>query len=591
MNKLILPFSLSAGLLTSVGVAAVQFDELVQVHKSDGTYLKVSTAQSSTLTSAQKCLLGDKDLMQFSSITSAAANHMKVTLPRTYAGCGLQEGYLYNEHISIESNSLTVFTSTIFKKTTADSSTLPSSDKCDMPIGFYRVLGTAVLNDGHYKVSFANAPSGCGFTDGYVSTVHSVKGTRGLTLRSSAWLKTSTENSANLPDSQKCLVPAGDYVRDGFLGDKDNHYWVKFAQTPPGCSFKEGYIYYFNTTFEEPDTAAGTVNGAYVWPEPNSSLGSAWCACRSSGTSPHIGQDFVKSGAKSAVAVQDGKIISKTFHSACGHIVQLEDNAGGIWRYVHLNSPFYGVGDTVKAGQKLADISAYPKTGCGYGAHLHFERRSAGAFKDSAVGKSCQNGFRTCHYDPIKPWRSASVKSSDEQSFGSKNQSANALLIQMSMPERSIDKVNDKLVVALPKSDKRRPLHRVCKIHPQHYATDSFARIAEFSELEASLLNVQARLVDSSGQQVVDLSAHLLGNEDNLCRAQGDKDCITSWSVLAQKHDGSVVRLFHDAAVGNLPVARLSQEQFCLPEDAGHRLSFLFTLSSGKKIRLDKTLN
>ena len=571
--------------LLCLDASAVQLNEMIQVHKSDGTYFKASTAQSSTLPDSQKCLLGDKDIMQYVTLASAEGNHYKITLPRTYPGCGLKEGYLYRDHVSTYLDAFSVFTPTLFKRSTADSGSLPAADKCDLPVGFYKATETPDLADGHYQLKLAQAPAGCSFSTGYVSSVHSVRGTRGITLRSSAWLKKSTANSSTLPDSDKCLVPAGDYVREGFLDDKDNHYWMSFANTPPGCSFKQGYVYYYNITFEEPD-AAGTVSGTYTWPQPNSSLGSAWCVCRSRGTSPHIGQDFVSSVAKTAVAIQDGEIISSTFSSSCGYKVQLEDNAGGIWRYVHLNKPLFGVGDRVKQGQKLANISAYPTSSCGSGPHLHFERRSAGAFNDSPTGKSCQNGFRTCHYDPIKPWRTSSAVAKNEPVF---TDSKVAGSMTFEQPEKPQIKLGNN-PVALPDSHKIERQSGVCKVNPNRYPLDSAKRVAAFSELGSEQFTVSAALVNQSGQNVLDLAAHLKGNRQNLCTKEQGGDCIVSWSVVGQKADNRLVRLFHDASVSNEPVARVAAESFCLPEDVNHQLTFLFTLASGKQVKVEQNL-
>lgn len=604
--------------LSSTSALAVQLDELVQVHKSDGTYFKASTAQSSSLPASQKCFLNDKDIMHTSSIRDGGANHFKVTLPRAYPGCSLTEGYLYQGHVSTEPTSLTVTSNTIFKTSTASSSTLPDSQKCALPIGFYKSSLSITEQSGHFKVNFSEVPAGCGFSAGYVFNGHAVKGARGLTLRSSAYLKTSTANSSTLPSSQKCLVPAGDYVRTGLLGDSEDHYRVTLAQNPPGCGFKEGYIYYFNTTFEQPSASGGGSGGSgtgnYIWPQPGSDLGSAWCVCRSIGTSPHIGQDFVQFGAKRAVAVESGRIISSTFSASCGHIVQFQDDTGATWRYVHLNQPGFGVGARLSAGQKIADISAYPRSGCGTGPHLHFERRSAGGFNDSSVGKSCQNGFRTCHFDPIKPWRNnrnggsepilsraetASVTTAFATGNALEKGAENGQAVSRSdsrFASRSVSSASNDIKqnvapIALPKSTQAVAQLEGCKVHPKQYAQDSAARLSQFSEADASQVAVKAGYVMKQGQKVLDVSAHLAGNELNQCRLNAGQDCIVSWSVVSENQDGSLSRLFHDAAVRNQKVSRIAKESYCLPQITSDQVTVMFTLASGKQVRVSQYLN
>ncbi|WP_395373088.1 M23 family metallopeptidase [Marinicella sp. W31] len=546
-------------LLSILSLPAFGLD-LIRVNKADGTFFKATTGQATTLPASQKCLLGFNDMMEYSSISSTS-NHFRITLPRAYPGCALTTGYLYQPHVSTDATTLTVYANTVFKKSTAQSTTLPPSDKCDLAKGFYKTSNNPSTVNGHYAVNFAAVPPGCGFSSGYVTTVHAANGIQGMTLRSSAWLKKSTANSSTLPNSDKCLIAADDYILTGSVGDSDNHYQVSLASTPSGCGFRSGYVYYFNTTFSEPasSTPPGT---SYTWPEPGSSLGSGWCVCRSIGSSPHIGQDFVKAGPKTAVAIQTGTITSSTFSNSCGHIVLLEDDFGSIWRYVHLNQPLFAVGSRIQNGQKIADISAYPRSGCGTGPHLHFERRSSGAFGDSATGKSCQNGFRTCYYDPIKPFRTRHQAMALSQSDS----------------------------VALPMTALPAPQNSICKIAPGDYADDTLSRLQEHQTATKKALQWQVDSLEAEPtNHIVEISVALKNNPDNTCDLAAGKDCIVSWSILAEQKTDGLKRLFFDASVRNQPVTRLYEESFCLPYSANGRIYISVQTAGGQSWLIQET--
>lgn len=545
----------------------------IQVDYSGGTYFKASTAQSSSLPSSQKCKIEKGDLMEYASLTYASGNHYKITLPRAYVGCGLTTGYVYAPHMTTDSTTLTVHTTTIFKKSTAQSGSLPAPSKCTLGRGFYKTSNNPSTVSGHYSVNFAQTPTGCGFSQGYVATVHANKGIKGMTLRSSAYLKKSTANSSTLPSSDKCLIAADDYLLKGDIDSSNDHVEVDLATNPAGCGFKSGYVYYFNTTFAQPGSGGGSTGGSYTWPQPGADLGSGWCVCRNIGTSPHIGQDFVQYGAKRAVAVQSGKIISSTFSSSCGYIMQLQDDNGGIWRYVHLNSPLVSNGSRVSQGQKLADISAYPRSGCGSGPHLHFERRSSGGFGDSSVGKSCQNGFRTCYYDPIKPWRN--------------NLSAIANLHS----EQQVSAQKTTAAIALPSAAKTVVNKGVCKLDQSLYATDTAKRINAYNLQRSNTINAQMSIADTGRASIIDIRISQLNNPQNTCSVGAGSDCIVSWSVVAQDDQGNLRRLFHDASVRNQALAREVAEGYCLPNGQTEKLIVLMDKASGEKVRIEQSIN
>lgn len=158
---------------------------------------------------------------------------------------------------------------------------------------------------------------------------------------------------------------------------------------------------------------------SFFFPLRDGYFGSAWCVCRSIGTSPHIGQDINADPKEEvSVAVWSGSVKEITFSAACGYILLFEDDFGGVWRYVHLNKPSGKVveGARLKAGDVIGIHNDYPTSGCGTGAHLHIELREKGKH-DSAEkdGKNCGRGWSDCFYNPriIKPGSPASVERKD----------------------------------------------------------------------------------------------------------------------------------------------------------------------------------
>lgn len=139
----------------------------------------------------------------------------------------------------------------------------------------------------------------------------------------------------------------------------------------------------------------------FVNPMTNASSGSPWCACRNIGTSPHIGLDLNGvAGNELSLALSDGTVTDVDFDRACGEIIWFEDKFGALWRYVHLDKTGHQAGDRFFSGQPIGVNRSYPRSGCGSGAHLHIERRSAGRHPGEETSKNCQRGRRTCYFDP-----------------------------------------------------------------------------------------------------------------------------------------------------------------------------------------------
>lgn len=168
----------------------------------------------------------------------------------------------------------------------------------------------------------------------------------------------------------------------------------------------------------------------FVFPLPGGTFGSAWCVCRSIGTSPHIGQDITTpAGDQISVSVAEANVTKVAFDSSCGYSVELVDTNGAKWIYRHCDQPFVSEGSSISTGQKVCKHERWPTSGCGTGPHLHLERRSASKAipGDREHGKSCEFGYNTCYFDPtvIKKQphsnnqRSASLASSEASEVNS----------------------------------------------------------------------------------------------------------------------------------------------------------------------------
>lgn len=87
----------------------------------------------------------------------------------------------------------------------------------------------------------------------------------------------------------------------------------------------------------------------------------------------HKGIDIPKNMNNEVVACLDGKVKNVFYEEAgYGNIVILDHGNGLESRYAHLNSYNVKIGDSIKAGQKIANVGS---TGRSTGPHLHFEIR------------------------------------------------------------------------------------------------------------------------------------------------------------------------------------------------------------------------
>lgn len=558
MSRLAVPASCVLGaLFATLPMGALAEIQMIQI--SAASFFKTSTAQASALPASSKCAVSVGQAFETSTPT-VESGHLKVTLKKPLPGCSFSTGYFYEDHVTKSNTALTAHATTWFKRSAADSSTLPASDKCTMADGVYRLSGTVSDTGSHYKVNLASFLPGCGFSQGYVFEEHAVPGIQAVTLYDSAWLKTSTADSSTLPASGKCLVNAGNYTLAAPADAEGTHYQFTLARTPSGCAFRSGYIFHANTSLADPATAS---SAGYTFPLPGGVLGSGWCVCRSVGTSPHIGQDtYTSSGGMRAVAIADGVIDDRFFDAACGNFLVLKDNSGALWRYVHLNTPSVAIGNRVTRGQQLATISTYPTSSCGTGPHLHWERRSAGAFGDSATGKDCGQGYRSCNYDPVKPFRSAKQAGLSSPVPLTDAAPTDTGPTDSVLPERLC--VSDPDAYPVSRNDDG----------PALPAADGQIRVAFAPE---------ARM----GTTVLTASAAFATNPANTCDRAAGRNCLVSWTLLAQTTDGQWHRVFHDAAVRNFPLARVADEAWCAPTGASGRYRLLFTDLAGQRYRHD----
>lgn len=509
------------------------------------TYLKASTAQASSLPAGQKCGLTAGTLLSAESVTTDGS-HLRVRLSNEAIGCGLLVGYLYAPHVARANQLLTVRRSTIFKARPLAANLLPSSEKCDLPPGVYATTALSGVNDAHYRVTLRSAPAGCPISAGYVYEEHASSGAVAIQVTQATLLKTNTNDSSQLKPSEYCDLDAALYpLTAPPTAAGSSHYRVTLATSPPGCSNASGYVYWDHTHLARPATPDDNPSPTTGWtfPMPDGGYSSGWCICRSIGTSPHIGQDVARYSGMKAVAVKSGTVIDTTFSSSCGYISYLRDDYGTLWRYVHLNKPVIGDGQRVKAGQLIANISAYPNASCGTGPHLHFERRSAGFFKDGATGKSCQNGYRSCYFDPIKPWRTGYQPPV----------SAKASNLEAPQP---ISNWNPEVL----------PRTSSCKIAPSDYLTIEANRLASFKVVDNGLLDGRMTLRGSNtGQQLIQLEGGFRDNSSNSCRKG---QCAVQWELVAERADGSLVQLFFENGVRDTALKRVHEEAYCAVGDS-----------------------
>lgn len=382
------------------------------------------------------------------------------------------------------------------------------------------------------------------------------------------------------------------------------------------------------------ESIINTPRSDYVFPVIAGSLGSAWCVCRSIGTSPHVGQDIIDGGVgtQKSIAMSNGVVRRVTFDASCGWSVTFRDSMGADWRFVHLNSPEVKMGQAVARGTVLGINRDFPTAGCGTGAHLHLERRSAGAYGSSEEFNTCQFGRQSCFYDPVAPLRQASRVPNESARVAIVNSSPLMSPAQSSM-RGGLAMPSLRLPVPQIKGPKLAPSHLASGLLPSRnkvpYASDCTAFVPDpvwTPDRDTSAgpglgaANPQsnpslAGLKTAQGEQLLQSQVELRyllralpksdkgwrhwrigfelnvpGNEKNLCgrkKTPGSRPCVESWSVQFVSGSGEIAHVMGSVGTGGRPVQVPESTKMCARTQAHervHAIRFLVTTSDGQTV-------
>jgi murein DD-endopeptidase MepM/ murein hydrolase activator NlpD len=95
----------------------------------------------------------------------------------------------------------------------------------------------------------------------------------------------------------------------------------------------------------------------------------------------HYGVDIAGAAGEPITAFADGTVLATGWDAGYGNYLFIEHDGGFVSLYAHCSKIHVKTGQTVKAGEKVADIGS---TGLSTGPHLHFELRREGDFLDPA---------------------------------------------------------------------------------------------------------------------------------------------------------------------------------------------------------------
>jgi Peptidase family M23 len=332
---------------------------------------------------------------------------------------------------------------------------------------------------------------------------------------------------------------------------------VELANPDSACSFRSGFIFVQHSTDFDPN--AGIPK--YTYPVPSGYSTSTWCVCRSVGTSPHIGHDFVNNDPViNSVAVRRGTISNVQFNGSCGWEVQLRDETGATWRYLHLNAPRNSlyVGAKVEAGTHIGSHSQYPSPGCGTGPHLHLERLSAGGFKDQPGGATCDFRYGSCNYDPYKPWKNGGLRLADG--------------------DTAIDsKITELDPIAEVKG-------KTCRNNSNEVISES-ALSSELGKIsdDGNQLSTSASTQKVDSQRVIVAATSLGDNSENVCA--NDKECLVQWRVYEKLPNGELKKIMQDQAIRNIVPRVQLDHMFCASQTENNNLVILAKSSAGTWLR------
>ena len=323
---------------------------------------------------------------------------------------------------------------------------------------------------------------------------------------------------------------------------------------------RDGRLAMIPITAEEVKSVLGTTMGEdYVFPLSSGSIGAggqAWCGCRSEGTNPHVGQDYINvPGNIQSVAMANGKVVGVGLidkEGSCGYAVEIIDGLQVLWRYLHMNFPLVKTGDFVKKGQLLGTHSKYPRPGggCGTGAHLHLERRWLGELPGQFGSRSCPGSqLINCNADPVSPLK-------DKPQIG-KN---------LSTPPPKPANIDTR-----PICDFNQPESSVVREVPS-----PGGRIPSFANSYLNNFKADIHLVSAQKNRfVVRIGKVTLFNSNqesdlkNRCgldlETGAKESCITRWELQVTNDAGEWKSVFNDQNVRNLPLRLVAN--YCLPAD------------------------
>lgn len=221
------------------------------------TWLKISTASSGSLSSTQKCFVSKgQNLVLVPENRSEQSGHTRVKLELALPGCALTDGYLYSEHFEagdpaadtapVSTVTVTAVNDTVLKRTTAQSSSLPASDKCLLAAGTrFDVTAEPEPAGSHVRVTLAEALPGCSLSGGYLYAPHvtTAPATLSMNVLANTWFKRSEAQSSSLGSADKCALGAGERIDVLSANASGVHELVTLASPLAGCSFTSGYVY------------------------------------------------------------------------------------------------------------------------------------------------------------------------------------------------------------------------------------------------------------------------------------------------------------------------------------------------------------
>lgn len=121
--------------------------------------------------------------------------------------------------------------------------------------------------------------------------------------------------------------------------------------------------------------------GAFVWPCPASKRVTSEYGTRLSPTagasSNHQGIDIGAEYGSAIVAAADGTVVTAGYSSGMGNYIMLSHGSGIYTVYGHCSALLVASGDTVSAGQTIAQVGS---TGISTGNHLHFGVTKDGSY-------------------------------------------------------------------------------------------------------------------------------------------------------------------------------------------------------------------